>query len=72
MEQSSIATDVVKSFSGDIGYLKYWAQPATFRPVHKRALVRYLTHLSLANIGASSSAISADLTKTGVLLMETP
>ena len=67
-ERSNLVADMVKPFSGYIGDLEYWAQPATFRSVHKCVLVTYLTHLSLANIGASSIAISADLTKTGVLL----
>ena len=63
---------MVKSFSGEIGDLKYWTQSATSRSVHKYAFVRHLTHLSLANVGASSTAISADLTKTGVLLNKIP
>jgi len=71
-DQSSLVANVVKPFSGYIGDLEYWAQPATFRSVHKRALVGYATHFSLANVGASSIAISADLTKTGVLLGKIP
>jgi len=63
---------MVKPFSGYIGDLEYWAQPTTFRLAHKRVLVRHSTHLSLANVGASSIAISADLTKTGVLLRKVP
>ena len=71
-EQSSLLANMVKPFSGYIGDLEYWAQPATLRSVHKRALARYTAHLSLANVGASSIAISADLTKTGVLLRKVP
>lgn len=41
-----------------------------FRSTRKHLFGGQLTHLSLANIGASSIAISADLTKTGVLLRE--
>lgn len=63
---------MVKPFSSDIGDLKYWTQSAKSSSVYKHASVRHLTHLSLANVGASSIAISADLTKTGVLLNKTP
>ena len=61
---------MVKPISGYIGDLEYWAQPATLLSAHEGPLVRRTTHLSLANVGASSIAISADLTKTGVLLGE--
>jgi len=71
-EQPSLVANVVKPFSGYIGDLEYGAQPATFRSARKCALVRRMTHLSLANVGASSIAISADLTKTGVLLRNVP
>ena len=68
MKHQSSVTYMVKPFSGDIGDLKHWTQSMAFYSVHKHASVGYSTHFSLANVGASSIATSADLTKTGVLL----
>jgi len=68
VKQPRLVTDMVKPLPGNIGDLEYWTQPVTFRSAHKRVSARRSTHLSLANVGASSIAISADLTKTGVLL----
>ena len=68
--QWNLAANMFKSFSSHIGDLEHWAQPATPCSAHKRTTVRQPTYLSLANVGASSIAISADLTKTGVLLSE--
>lgn len=68
MKHWSSATDMVKPFSGDIGDLKHWTQSMALHSVRKYASAGDSTHFSLANVGASSIATSADLTKTGVLL----
>jgi hypothetical protein len=59
---------MVKPFSSDVGYFEHWAQPTAFCSAGNHQEGRNRTHLSVANVGASSIATSADLTKTGVFL----